>query len=47
MRYSIERKQALLTKLSQPYNCPITDVAAEEGVSHGAPCLYSPLLCDS
>ena len=35
MRYSKERKQAVLAKLSPPYNRPIADVAAEEGVSQG------------
>ena len=33
MKYSEERKQAVLAKLSPPYNRPIAEVAAEEGVS--------------
>jgi len=33
MRYSEERKQAILAKLQAPYNRTVSDLAAEEGVS--------------
>lgn len=35
MRYSNERKQAVLAKLSPPYNRPIAEIAAEEGICQG------------
>lgn len=35
MKYSGERKQAVLANLSPPYNGPVAAVAAEEGISQG------------
>lgn len=33
MRYSLERREAILAKLEAPYNRTINDVATEEGIS--------------
>ncbi len=35
MKYSKERKQAVLAKLSPPLNRPVAEVAAEEGICEG------------
>ncbi len=35
MKYSKERKQAVLAKLSPPPNRPVAEVAAEEGICEG------------
>lgn len=33
MKYSPERREAILAKLETPYNRTVRDVAAEEGIS--------------
>ena len=39
MKYSEERREAILRKLLPPENRPVSEVAAEEGIS--APTLYA------
>ena len=46
MKYSQERKQAVLAKLAPPHQRTVKDVAAEEGISFATP-LPRPLTFPS